>query len=193
MELDPFKQFELWFQDAKEVGETLPESMTLVTAGRDRRPSGRVVLMKDISQGGFVFYTNYESRKAEELEENPEAGLVFHWPRLERQVRIEGRIRKTSRAESIAYFKTRPRESRLGAWASAQSTAIPDRATLEARFAEIVKKYQGRDDIPCPKNWGGYRLIPERFEFWQGRPHRLHDRRVYTRKGKRWLTALLSP
>lgn len=189
---NPLIQFKSWFKDAQKAKEPIPESMIVATATSDGFPTARVMLLKDVSKGGFVFFTNYESRKAEELTENPYGTIVFHWPLLERQVRIEGIIEKTPRKESIAYFKTRPRGSQIGAWASPQSSAISDRAVLEDAVEAFEKKFKGKE-VPCPEHWGGFRLIPYRIEFWQGRQYRLHDRFVYVKKGSRWALVRLAP
>ena len=189
---DPLALFRRWYREAERAGEIMPEAMALATASRNRRPSVRMVLHRGFSRGGFVFYTNYQSRKAIELSENPHASIVFHWPTLERQVRVEGRVEQLSRAESIRYFRRRPRESRVSAWASPQSAKIPDRAFLEAEFARVQKRYQSRD-IPCPPFWGGYRIVANCIEFWQGQPYRLHDRVVYRLKGKSWTSFRLGP
>jgi pyridoxamine 5'-phosphate oxidase len=166
--------------------------MALATATRGGRPSVRVVLNRGISRGGLVFYTNYDSRKAADLGENPRAAIVFHWPRLERQLRIEGRVHKLTRAESEKYFQSRPRESRLGAWASPQSSKIPARSFLEEEFARAHARFGDRR-IPCPPFWGGYRLVANCIEFWEGRPFRLHDRAVFLRKRNGWSSFLLAP
>ncbi|HZR18548.1 MAG TPA: pyridoxamine 5'-phosphate oxidase [Verrucomicrobiae bacterium] len=168
-------------------------AMTLATADRQGRPSARIVLLKGLDQRGFIFFTNYNSRKGHELKENPEAALVFYWPEQERQVCVAGRVNKVPQAESEAYFRTRPRGSRIAAWASDQSEVMKDRVALEARWKQFEDRYPG-EDIPCPPYWGGYVLDPMRLEFWQGRPNRLHDRFRYSRKPDRtWLIERLSP
>ena len=193
MNRDPFVQFDMWFEEARASELTLPEAVALATATRDGRPSVRMVLVKQCDQDGFVFFTNLESRKADELAENPRAALLFHWKSLGRQVRIEGKVEAVSDEVSRAYFDSRPRGSRLSAWASPQSEAIPDRAFLEGRVAELDQKYPG-DDLPLPDFWGGYRVVPDQFEFWVNRDDRLHDRFLYVRQGDdAWKRALLAP
>ncbi len=168
-------------------------AMTLATADRQGRPSVRTVLLKGLDSRGFIFYTNYNSRKGHELQENPEAALVFYWPDLERQVCVAGQVTKVPVAESEAYFRTRPRGSRIGAWASDQSSVVRDRQELEEKWKQFEKRYPG-EQVPCPAHWGGYVLKPMRMEFWQGRPNRLHDRFRYTRKpDDSWLIERLSP
>jgi pyridoxamine 5'-phosphate oxidase len=189
---DPFSLFRKWFRDAQRAREPLPEAMALATATRDGRPSVRVVLNRGISRGGFVFYTNYNSRKAIELVENPRASIVFHWPTLERQVRVEGRVHKLTRAESDRYFQTRPRDSRLSAWASPQSAEISGRSFLEEEVARAQARFGARR-IPCPPFWGGFRIVANCIEFWQGQPHRLHDRVVYRRNRTIWTNFRLAP
>jgi len=175
---NPINQFRNWFDAAIASGSRLPESMTLATATKDGKPSARVVLLKQVDDQGFVFYTNYRSAKARELDENPQAALVFYWVGLDRQVRVEGTVSRVAAEESDAYFKTRPRESQLGALASPQSEVIGTRALLEKRHDELEQEYRGRD-VPRPGHWGGYRLKPARIEFWENRAGRLHDRIVY--------------
>ena len=192
VEHDPIAQFARWYDDARAVERPLPHAVALATATRSGRPSLRMVLLKDFDARGFVFFTNYRSRKGHELAGNPRASLLFYWGTLERQVRIEGRVAKVSRRESDDYFKTRPRGSQLGAWASPQSAALADRADLDRRFATAAAKYPGH--VPRPAQWGGYRLAPVQIEFWQGRDDRLHDRLCFTlgRTG-RWRLERLAP
>ena len=190
---NPFRQFEQWFQEAEAAKVPEPNAMTLATAGRDGRPSARTVLLKGCDGRGFVFYTNYESRKGRELDANPHATLLFPWVAMERQVIIEGPLARVSREESEAYFHSRPRASQLAAWASPQSTAIAGRAVIEESYRVIAKKYEGRE-VPLPPNWGGFRLGPETVEFWQGRRSRLHDRLRYRREtGGDWVIERLAP
>jgi pyridoxamine 5'-phosphate oxidase len=189
---DPIAMFREWFDAAKRAGIFLPESMCLATAARDGAPSARMMLLKGVDRRGFVFFTNYESRKGEELEATSRAALVFHWAVLERQVRVEGAVAKISPEESTAYFRTRARGSRIGAWASDQSRPLASRAHLEARVQEYDRKFPG-EAVPLPPFWGGYRLAPQRIEFWQGRVNRLHDRLVYTREGDGWRVTRLNP
>ena len=189
---DPIKQFQLWFNDAIAAGLPLPEAMTLATATPDGKPSARMVLLKQVDHDGFVFFTNYQSAKAEQLDANPYAALVFYWAILDRQVRVEGSVVRTSAQESRDYFKTRPRESQIGAWASAQSQAIGSRDVLEQRAQELEALYGDRE-IDCPEYWGGYRLKPERIEFWKSRVGRLHDRILYQRNATGWSITRLAP
>jgi pyridoxamine 5'-phosphate oxidase len=189
---DPIKEFQKWYRQAVRSGTRLPEAMALATATRDGVPSVRTVLYRGLSGRGFVFFTNYNSRKARELARNPRAAVVFHWPALERQVRAEGIVRKISAAESDRYFRSRPRESRLSAWASPQSAEISGRAFLEKTF-EAVGRHYGRDSIPRPPFWGGFTLIPQKIEFWEGQPYRLHDRLCYQKRGRGWRAVYLAP
>lgn len=175
---DPIRQFHLWFNEAIEAGIKLPEAMTLATATPDGKPSARMVLLKQVDHDGFVFFTNYRSAKAKQLDANPYAALVFYWSVLDRQVRVEGTVAKTSEQESREYFQTRPRESQIGAWVSAQSEVIGSRDVLEQRAKELEVYYCDRE-IDCPEHWGGYRLKPNQIEFWKSRIGRLHDRLVY--------------
>ena len=189
---DPLELFRRWLEDAEASGLLLPESMTLATATAEGRPSARMVLLKGADPDGFRFFTNFGSHKAVELDANPWAALCFHWSVLERQVRIEGSVERLSTEDSAEYFATRGRGSQIGAWASEQSRPIADRAGLEARAAEIEARFAGKE-VPLPDFWGGYLLVPERFEFWQGRANRLHDRLVYTPRNGGWEITRLQP
>lgn len=188
---DPFEQFRLWFDQALAAGVPEPNAMTLATIAADGRLSARVVLLKGFDRRGFVFYTNYRSRKASDLAATGVAALVFFWPELERQIRIEGSVEQAAAAESDAYFASRPLGSRWGAWASPQSQVIAGRETLDQRLAEIQERWD--DDPPRPPHWGGYRVLPDTLEFWQGRPSRLHDRLRYRLQGDAWIRERLAP
>jgi pyridoxamine 5'-phosphate oxidase len=189
---DPIEQFRKWFDEALAADLHEPNAMTLATATPDGKPSARVVLLKGFDARGFVFYTNYEGRKGRELAENPRAALVFYWGELERQVRVEGRVWRVLEEESDAYYASRPRGSRLGAWASAQSRSVERRELVEERLRELEREYTGRE-VPRPPFWGGYRVEPEEIEFWQGRENRLHDRLVYRRSSDGWRIERLQP
>jgi len=188
---DAMEQFARWFTDARQNRPGEPNAMTLATADALGRPSARVVLLKDFGPRGFTFFGNYDSRKGHELSTNPQAALVFHWAVLERQVRIEGRIEKVTRAESKAYYDIRPRNARVGAHASEQSRVVESREALDKRFAELDATLP--QDVPLPEQWGGWRLVPTSIEFWQGRPSRLHDRLLYTRVENNWKIERLCP
>jgi pyridoxamine 5'-phosphate oxidase len=189
---DPFRQFEKWFQEAEAAKLPEPNAMILATAARDGRPGARIVLLKGLDGRGFVFYTNYESRKGRELDANARATLLFPWIAMERQVTAEGPVARVTREESEAYFHSRPRASQLAAWASPQSTVVAGRAVIEESYRVIEKKYEGRE-VPLPPNWGGFRLAPETVEFWQGRRSRLHDRLRYRREAGDWTVERLAP
>ena len=190
---DPTEQFRRWFEETVAAGLHEPNAMTVATATSDGIPSARVVLMKDFGDRGFVFHTNYQGRKGREIEANPRCALLFYWGELERQIRIEGRAERISEEESNAYFKSRPAGGgHIGAWASDQSRPISDRPSLEERVRSIEADYEGRE-VPRPPHWGGYRVAPESFEFWQGRENRLHDRLVYQRSPNGWSIERLQP
>lgn len=188
---DPLSQFDQWLHEAVHAALPLPNAMTLATVTASGTPDARIVLLKGLEQGAFAFYTNYGSRKAQQLEARPAACLVFQWSELERQVRIEGRVEKVSAAESDAYYSSRPLGARLSAWASAQSAPVPSRAFLEDSLREMRARHG--DNPPRPPHWGGYRVVPQRIEFWQGRADRLHDRLLYTRDGEAWRIERLAP
>jgi pyridoxamine 5'-phosphate oxidase len=192
VDADPLKQFQVWFNDALTANVIEPNAMVLATATKDGKPSARTVLLKGFDERGFVFYTNYESRKGQELAENPWAAVVFLWKEIQRQVRIEGHIEKCSEEESDTYFRSRPLGSQLGACVSQQSQVISSREVLESRLEELTSENANRD-VPRPVYWGGYRLSPTSIEFWQGRPNRLHDRLRYRLKDGCWVIERLSP
>jgi pyridoxamine 5'-phosphate oxidase len=189
---DPIQQFDVWFQHALKSDLLEPNAMTLATTTSDGKPSARKVLLKGLDQRGFIFYTNYESRKAKDILDNPFVALCFHWGELERQVRIEGIARKISKEESEAYFHSRPFESRIGAIASKQSSVVNSRAELEEQYQELLKKYEGKH-VPMPDFWGGYVIEPHVIEFWQGRSGRMHDRIEYRKDRNSWTISRLSP
>ena len=189
---EPFALFARWFDEAKAKEPNLPEAMSLATATRDAVPAVRMVLLKGADERGFVFFTNYDSRKGEELLANPIASLNFYWKSLARQIRIEGRVEAVSDAEADAYFASRPRQSQVAAWASEQSRAVASRAVLERRLAEFEARFTGAA-VPRPPRWSGFRVVPDRIEFWEERPFRLHDRLVYIRQGDGWRTEHLYP
>jgi pyridoxamine 5'-phosphate oxidase len=189
---DPLRQFQVWFKEAHDTGIEAPESMALATSSPDGRPAVRMVLLKGADEDGFAFHTNYESRKGGELEANPHAALLFHWQPLGRQVRVEGRVERVPAEESEAYFRSRPHGSRLAAWASPQSRPLADRDELERLYAAAAARFPG-DDVPRPPFWGGLRLVPETYEFWQHAENRLHDRIRYERDGEEWKRERLAP
>jgi pyridoxamine 5'-phosphate oxidase len=189
---DPFELFRTWYDEARETEINDSNAMALATADGEGRPSVRMVLLKGVDPRGFVFYTNQEGRKASELAANPHAALLFHWKSLRRQVRVEGSVSEVTSEESDAYFATRSRDSQLGAWASDQSRPLDARETFERRFEDMQRRFEG-GPVPRPPHWGGYRVAPERIEFWLDRAHRLHERRLFTRVGEGWREGLLYP
>jgi pyridoxamine 5'-phosphate oxidase len=192
MATDPFQLFDEWLAEARVSEPNEPEAMTVATTGADGQPSARMVLLKAHGPEGFVFYTHEQSAKGLDLAENPRAALLFHWKSLCRQVRIEGGVERVSDAEAHAYFASRARDSQLGAWASDQSRPLDSRATFEQRFDQAKARFEGQE-VPRPPTWGGYRVVPERVEFWSARPHRLHERRLFTRAADGWTEGLLYP
>jgi pyridoxamine 5'-phosphate oxidase len=190
---DPIEQFRRWFDEAVAAEVVEPNAMCLATATPDAYPSARIVLLKEVDARGFVFFTDYRSRKGRELADNPCASLCFFWAELERQVRINGAVQRVSRAESDRYFQSRPRGSRIGAWTSAQSSALASRDVLEQQLAEHEARFGEDGHVPLPDHWGGYRVVPEEIEFWQGRSSRLHDRIQFRREAGAWVTRRLSP
>lgn len=189
---DPIIQFQRWFQDARDAECREPNAMTLATCTPDAYPSARMVLLKGVDARGFVFFTDYRSQKGQELSDNPAAALCFFWQELERQVRVSGAVQRISRPESKEYYDSRPRTSRIGAWVSHQSQVLPSREVLDAQEVHMTERF-ATGDVPLPEHWGGFRVIPDRLEFWQGRESRLHDRITYTRRAGAWQRARLSP
>ncbi|MTI20662.1 pyridoxamine 5'-phosphate oxidase [Fulvivirga sp. RKSG066] len=190
---DPIQQFESWFKEAVASEVIEPNAMNLSTVSPQGMPSARIVLLKGIEKDGFVFYTNYQSNKGKELEDNPLAALTFFWPELERQVRIQGQVEKVSKEVSESYFQSRPKSSQIGAWASPQSSVIGSREILEEREKQLSEKFKDQEKLPKPEQWGGYILKPVNIEFWQGRASRLHDRILYTQNEKGWVKNRLAP
>jgi pyridoxamine 5'-phosphate oxidase len=189
---NPFEQFEKWFQEAIESHLVEPTAMIVATADQNNQPFQRTVLLKTFNEDGFVFYTNYESRKSKQIMANPKVSLLFPWYSLERQVAITGSVEKVSTKESLKYFLSRPKGSQLGAWVSHQSEVITSRSILETKLAEMMRKFKD-GKIPLPDHWGGYRVVPDSIEFWQGRPNRLHDRMLFEKKENVWKISRLSP
>ncbi len=188
----PFLQFEKWFKEAVDAHVNEPNAMTVATASKSGKPAARILLLRNFNENGFVFYTNYSSRKGEEIDENPNCALLFFWPELERQVRIEGKLIKQSSAESDLYFNTRPRTSKLGAWTSPQSKVVKNREELDELYEQMSQRFPS-EDVPRPPHWGGYVLQPDSIEFWQGRPSRMHDRILYTLVNGNWKIERLAP
>jgi len=189
---DPLALFEQWFNQAKQAGLFLPEAMSIATATKTGTLSNRMVLLKSFDQAGFVFYTNYHSQKAQEIADNPQVALLFHWDTLQRQIRINGQIEKVSSAESEAYFQSRSRGSQLGAWASKQSETVNNRQEMDQVYNKITQRFKDKP-VPTPDFWGGYRIIPQQIEFWQGRLNRFHDRIVFEKENEEWVAKRLYP
>jgi len=190
---DPLEQFQRWYEEAQLKSEPQPDAMLLATASAAAKPSARVVLYKGIAKKGFLFYTNYYSHKARDIAENPYAAAVFYWPLIQKQVRIEGQVELLTREESESYFSTRPYESKIGAWVSEQSQEIPNREYLLSRYKKYCETFPVEHEVRCPEYWGGYRLVPNRMEFWIAQAHRLHDRFVYSRRDAEWEIIRLAP
>lgn len=190
---DPIRQFQKWLSEALKAGALEPTAMNLATVSENGIPSSRIMLLKDVSEKGFTFYTNYQSNKGKALEQHPVAALNFFWPEVERQVRIQGTVKKVSREESEKYFQSRPKSSQIGAWTSPQSTIIKSREILEEREKQLAEKYKDQPVLPKPEQWGGYLVEPFMIEFWQGRPSRLHDRIVYMLEDNAWKISRLAP
>lgn len=190
---DAMKQFHIWFQEARDEDVVEPNAMIMSTINKEGHPTSRTLLLKDLEEGGFVFYTNYNSDKAQEISENPNISLLFLWKKVQRQVRISGIAQKIPKEQSEAYFHSRPKGSQIGAWVSPQSQVIADKSILETRITELTEKYKDVDELPLPDFWGGYKLIPQNMEFWQGRPDRLHDRLRYTLVDGKWKIERLAP
>lgn len=188
----PFLQFEKWFKEAVDAHVNEPNAMTVATASKSGKPAARILLLRNFNENGFVFYTNYDSRKGEEIDANPDCALLFFWPELERQVRIEGKLIKQTAAESDLYFNTRPRTSKLGAWTSPQSKVVKNRKELDELYEQMSQRFPS-EDVPRPPHWGGYVLQPDSIEFWQGRPSRMHDRILYTLDNGNWKIERLAP
>jgi pyridoxamine 5'-phosphate oxidase len=193
VDADAMKQFQVWFQEARNEDVIEPNAMVLSTITSDGHPAARTVLLKEMEEDGFIFYTNYNSDKGQEISNNPNASLLFLWKKLQRQIRISGTVIKISKSQSEAYFQSRPKGSQIGAWVSPQSQIITDKSVLDLRTAELTEKYKDEEKLPLPEFWGGYKVKPQIIEFWQGRPNRLHDRLRYTLKDGKWKIDRLAP